>query len=63
MSMKQARLIKELGEEWKRLRIKYPDEKNPQGYKKLAIGLAIAALAEEYYGVNHWRDIPKREQQ
>lgn len=54
-------LIARLGREWKVLRQKYPDESNPDGYRKLAVMLAITALAEEEYGVKDWHELlPKK---
>jgi hypothetical protein len=56
-------LIARLGREWKRLREKYPDAYdaswggNSDGWRVLAVGLAIAALAEEEYGVKHWSEL------
>lgn len=54
-------LISRLGHEYRLLREKYPDEKNPDGYRKLAVMLAITALAEEEYRVKDWHELlPKQ---
>jgi hypothetical protein len=57
MAYSRLRLIQELGKEWQRLREKYPDESNPDGYRKLAVMLAITALAEEEYRVKDWHEL------
>jgi hypothetical protein len=63
-------LIMILGERWKKMREKYPDpdpdekkktfEERARGWRPLALGLAIAALVEEHYGVNHFNEILRR---
>jgi hypothetical protein len=51
-----------MGQEWRELRSKYPeDDPQRRGWRTLALGIAIAALAEEEYRVNDWRELlPKR---
>lgn len=48
----------QLGREYRRLLKKYPDN-DPlrRGWRALALGIAIAALAEEYFGVDSWEQI------
>jgi hypothetical protein len=62
-------LIALMGQEYRRLLEKYPDGHdawgdplcNTDGWRRLALGLAIAGLAEEEYGVKHWSEIlPKK---
>lgn len=54
-------LIAAMGQEWRTLRAKYPeDDPKRRGWRALALGIAIAALAEEEYQVDHWREIPPR---
>jgi hypothetical protein len=60
--MNRLKLIVEMGKEMRALRAKYPesDEKR-RGWRTLAVGIAIAALAEEEYRVDSWKEIlPKR---
>lgn len=60
-SITRLELIHRLGQEYKALCVKYPDERNPDGYRKLAVALAITALAEEEYRVKDWHELlPKR---
>jgi hypothetical protein len=58
-------LIEQLGARWRELREKYGDEddktktfeEREQGWRALAVGLAIAALAEEHFNVKHFREL------
>lgn len=54
-------LIARMGQEWRDLRAKYPehDEKR-RGWRTLAVGIAIAALAEEEYRVDDWRTLIRK---
>lgn len=61
--MDRLKLIRELGKEWRGLLKKYPNSyrgaysADSEGWRTLAVGVAIAALAEEEYRVGSWRDI------
>lgn len=61
-SISRLQLIARLGQEWRELRARYPeDDPERRGWRTLAVGIAIAALAEEEYRVGDWRDLmPKR---
>lgn len=62
--MNRLKLILELGKEWRKLCLKYPDDNNPDGYRKLAIALALTALVEEEYRVKDWHQLlPKKDNQ
>jgi hypothetical protein len=51
-------LIARLGHEWRELRARYPeDDPKRRGWRTLAVGIAIAALAEEEYRVDDWREL------
>lgn len=62
-------LIALLGERWRSLRAKYGDEddksktleEREQGWRALALGLAITALAEEHYGVRSFKELLRKE--
>lgn len=55
-------LIARLGQEWREPRARYPDDDpKRRGWRTLAVGIAIAAIAEEEYRVDDWRELmPKR---
>jgi hypothetical protein len=58
-------LIARMGQEWRELRAKYPEgrpdlDPNRYGWRWWALGVAIVALAEEEYQVDHWREIYQR---
>lgn len=55
-------LIARMGQEWHTLRSKYPeDDPKRRGWRTLALGIAIAALAEEEYRVDDWLELmPKK---
>lgn len=55
--MTRLKLILELGKEWRKLRAKYPDDSNPDGYRKLAVCLAMTALVAEEYRVKDWHEL------
>jgi hypothetical protein len=61
-------LIEQLGARWRELREKYGDEDDKTktfeeralGWRALAVGLAITALAEEHFNVKHYRELLRR---
>jgi len=69
--MTRVELITEIAKEWRALKKVYPNaygsgpsaySNDPKGWRVLALGLAIAALAEEEHGVDDWHVLlPKRQ--
>jgi hypothetical protein len=50
-----------MGQEWRELRQKYPeDDPKRRGWGTLAVGIAIAALAEEEYRVDDWKELIRK---
>lgn len=56
-------LIARMGQEWHELRAQYPeDDPERRGWRTLAVGIAIAALAEEEYRID-WKELTKKKRQ
>lgn len=59
--MTRLNLILAMGKEWRALREKYPEnDPDRRGWRALALGIAIAALAEEEFRVKSWKEIGKK---